>query len=374
MKQVPKTLLIGPALRNGGAEKRFWNLCRKLFDGKADVCVLHDDRFSDSAQRIISLGWKRTLNYPHVILKLNYILRNEKYDIAIGFGLYPNLVLWLASRILKNRPMIILSEITRPWAAYQTDKSNIKLGCVQLLMKIAYPSADMFIANSIDGIAESVSHYGVREHLTKRIPNIIDQKEITKKSEESMPLGNTLKHHTIVMVSRLIRMKRIDTALEAMALLPRNIDCTLMIVGEGSELLSLKQLTNDLGIADRVFFSGWLENPLGLVRQASMYVMTSEYEGFSNSVLEAMFLDVPVITSYCSTDARHMCQQGAALGFETGDAKMLAQHFITLMISKQERDRLIDRARYYRSWHESTTAISYYEKTILKLYENSKNI
>jgi len=372
MSKIPKILLVGPAFRNGGAEKRFYNLCRYLFKGTAHACTLHSSNISEdtSNMNLMSLGWKSMYDYPAVIIRLMKIIQKGQYDVIMGFGLYPNLVIWLATRVFTKKPILILSEITRPGIAYLSQPKSLKREFIRILQQMAYQSADMFAANSIDGIRESVDYFNVRENLTKRIPNIINENEVIEKAEQPLNISHISRHkHKIAVVSRLVKMKRIDTAIEAMAMLPKDIDCAMVIAGDGPELPNLKQLAQDLGIAERVFFIGWLENPLPLIRQSSAYVICSEYEGFSNSVLEAMFADTPVITSFCSTDAKQMCQQGAALGFETGDAETLSKHFLTLMNSKQEKEQLIHEARQYRSWHECKTAIAVYEQTISEAFE-----
>src|SRR6202008_2174687 len=106
--------------------------------------------------------------------------------------------------------------------------------------------------------------------------------------------------------ARLVQSKRVDTVIRAIAKLASTFDCALAVMGDGPLLGELSLLANQLGIGSRVHFCGWQENPMPLVARASVCVVSSDYEGFSNSVLEAMFLDVPVVTSYCSSDAREM--------------------------------------------------------------------
>ena len=95
--------------------------------------------------------------------------------------------------------------------------------------------------------------------------------------------------------------------------------------------------------------------------------MASEYEGFSNAALEAMFLDVPVITSYCSADAREMCEQGAALGFEVGDAEQLSRQILAVLGDKNLRQSLVRAASRYRAPQALENALPAYERLISQL-------
>ena len=84
-----------------------------------------------------------------------------------------------------------------------------------------------------------------------------------------------------------------------------------------------------------------------------------------------MFSDVPVITSYCISDAREMCFQGAALGFEVGDHKLLAEHIANVITDKVLNDELIRCARMYRNPHALEYAIPFYEDLIRKVVSST---
>ena len=130
----------------------------------------------------------------------------------------------------------------------------------------------------------------------------------------------------------LIGMKRVDTLVDAFALvLSVRPDVGLLILGDGKARGALEIQARALGVEQQVTFVGQVDNPFPFLKRASVLVLASEYEGFSNAVIEAMFLDVPVITSYCSSDAREMCEQGAALGFDVGDAKQLSRQIVAVL-------------------------------------------
>ncbi len=74
-------------------------------------------------------------------------------------------------------------------------------------------------------------------------------------------------------------------------------DAGLVIIGQGRQKQELADLALDLDIAGQVIFAGFLDNPYPLVATADLYVTLSSNEGISNSLLEAMYLKVPVISS-----------------------------------------------------------------------------
>jgi len=169
-------------------------------------------------------------------------------------------------------------------------------------------------------------------------------------------------------------MKRIDTVVDAFGLLEVRSRCGLVIVGDGKERQALEAQVKALGLEKSVTFTGRLENPFPLMKGAAAFVLASEHEGFSNSALEAMFCDVPVITSFCSTDAREMCEQAAALGFDVGDTLQLSRHISAVVDDESVGQKLVSRAREYRAWHEMNQAIPVYEGVIRSVVEHTVHV
>ena len=223
----------------------------------------------------------------------------------------------------------------------------------------------MFVANSLDGVSESVERLGVDRTKARRVPNVIEDGLIERQKSGHNPYASKCPY--VVCVSRLLESKRIHDILIAFADSPISPSVGLVIVGSGPAQRRLESVVASLGIDRRVTFTGHVVNPYPILSGATGFVSASECEGFSNAVLEAMFCDVPVVTSYCSSDAREMCAQGAALGFGIGDCKQLAQHIAAVVNDEALCEKLVGRAREYRSPHTVENAIPFYESFIRKL-------
>lgn len=193
-----------------------------------------------------------------------------------------------------------------------------------------------------------------------RVVNMVDTKSLIENSRTD--LGLLLPEQYVVCCGRLDYMKRIDTVIEAIAMMPESTTCALVIVGDGLARKDLEELAQDLGVSNKVIFTGWLTNSAPVVKNGAALVLASEFEGFSNSVLEAMFLKVPVITSLCSSDASVMCETGAALGFEVGNSQQLLKKLKLVITNKSIASNLVDRGYEYSQSHELSQAISFYEK------------
>ena len=131
----------------------------------------------------------------------------------------------------------------------------------------------------------------------------------------------------IVAVGRLNAQKNHKLLLEAFAVFARKHKAyVLEIYGKGELEEELKSLAGKLGIADRVFFQGFCDHVQEKIRAAGMYVLSSDYEGISNSMLEAMALGMPVIATDCPIGGSKMYIKDGINGLlvPVGDAQALA--------------------------------------------------
>jgi glycosyltransferase involved in cell wall biosynthesis len=205
------------------------------------------------------------------------------------------------------------------------------------------------------------------------VPNLVDPGHLEQLAEEGEPVQATDGIASICVAARLDRLKRVDTLLKAAAGLQWELPWRIDVLGDGNQRAELEALSRTLGIADRVFFRGWMNNPYPIMSRATVSVLCSEYEGFSNSVIEAMVLRTPVITSLCTTDARDMCERGAALGFPVGDHLGLRAELMRVLEDETLRARLKTKAWAYVQRHTIHCAIKEYEKLVFDAIERHRS-
>ena len=108
---------------------------------------------------------------------------------------------------------------------------------------------------------------------------------------------NLSKTINFVAVGRLAKIKNHSLLLKGFAEL-KNIDSIhLTLVGDGPERANLEQLAGQLGISERVTFLGFSDRVADILNRMDVFVVTSEYEGISIAILEAMSLKLPVIAT-----------------------------------------------------------------------------
>ncbi len=121
-------------------------------------------------------------------------------------------------------------------------------------------------------------------------------------------------------VSRLVSQKRLGRLLESMVFL--HVDAHLAIAGEGPLRSALGQQARQLGLGHRVHFLGYQPNIATLMDAVDALVITSDREGMSGAMLEAMSRGVPVISTDVSgaREALEPETEGPAPGLVTGFA------------------------------------------------------
>lgn len=134
------------------------------------------------------------------------------------------------------------------------------------------------------------------------------------------------RNKSIIAVGRLKPQKNFPMLIRAFSMFNLKFpEYTLDIYGEGYLIDELKALAERLKVADKVEFHGFSNDIYPLMASAAMYVSSSNYEGISNSMLEALAIGVPTICTDCPVGgARQMIEDGVnGLLVPVGDDKKL---------------------------------------------------
>ena len=132
----------------------------------------------------------------------------------------------------------------------------------------------------------------------------------------------------IVAAARLMPQKNYPMMLRAFRLfLNTHPEYTLHIFGEGNEEQSIRALAQELGMADNVILEGNVSDLHDRIRDAKMFVLSSDYEGISNSLLEALAMGLPCVSTDCPCGGSRMLIEDGVSGLLTpvGDEVAFAE-------------------------------------------------
>lgn len=249
------------------------------------------------------------------IFSIRKIIKEFRPDIVISFMPYPGILSVLASLGLKNKT--IFCERGDP-AVY---KGFIKLFGHRIL-------------NHSTGAVFQTE--GARFfYKNKRLydDSVIIPNPISVVPERCFPLSE--RNNEIALVARLsVKQKRQDIAFMAFKkVLSRYNDLHLVLYGDGEDEEYLRKLSKDLGIDCNVVFKGKVDNIRSLLIKTRLLLLTSDYEGIPNALLEGMALGLPCISTDCSPGGARLIIDNNINGIivPCGDVDAIAKAIISVI-------------------------------------------
>lgn len=236
-----------------------------------------------------------------------FVLQNIGEPDLVLSNLYP-VDMILANSKLKNVHLVIHNTLSQEYS------SEIKPSLLNRLQE-TYLSKPCIAVS--DGVKEDfIRLLGPQSNIIT-IHNPVDVEVVENGAKEFLPdYGNY-----IVNVGKFKHQKRHDILLKAYAL--SNIPQKLVLVGSGELLQASKDLAKELGIEDKVIFTGFQKNPYPFIKQADLMVVSSDFEGFSIAILEALALETPIVSTDCPSGPNEVLPSNNLV--PTANVKLLAE-------------------------------------------------
>lgn len=180
------------------------------------------------------------------------------------------------------------------------------------LVRWFYPWADQIVAAS-EGVAANVAEM---TNLSLEQIHVIYNPVVTPAMQAKMqtpiahPWFASGAPPVILGVGRLVTQKDFPTLIRAFAILRQQRKARLMILGEGDQRSKLEALIQDLGLTNDVALPGFVENPYAYMAKASVFTLSSIFEGFGNVVAEALAAGTPVVSTDCESGPAEILANG----------------------------------------------------------------
>ncbi|HJW91857.1 MAG TPA: glycosyltransferase [Anaerolineales bacterium] len=316
MKQngAGKIAIFIPSLSGGGAERAMLNLAHGFADSGCEaelVLASASGPYLDKVHntiRLVDLKAGRVLaSLPNLV---SY-LRSNRPDALISSLDYANIVaLW--ARRLAGTPsrMAINDQNTISRSAYNSARRRQRI--VPALMKQFYPWADYVIGNS-QGVADDlVKLTGLPPERIHILYNPVVTPELKEKVQAPLdhPWFVAGEPPVILAVGRLTKQKDFPMLLQAFAQVRQRRPARLMILGEGPDRSALETQVKQLGLEGEVSMPGFVENPYGYMQRATVFVLSSLWEGLPTVLIEALYCSVPVVSTDCPSGPREILRDG----------------------------------------------------------------
>ena len=276
-------------LTDGGAERVTSELTNEWIrqGHKVIIVQLVPDMFTNSYAMSDKVEY---INFPHesnkALRNLNWvrdmirILKEHPNATALSFAKTTIYVLGLAEPFVKNR--IVMSERNDP---YTTPKTWMR----RQIRDRAFERADACVLQTT----------GARDYFPKKVR----RKSVVIPNPISATLPEPyegVRDKRIIAAGRLHPQKNFPMLIRAFAMLHNDFpDYQLVIYGRGALEEELRKLADSLGVGDFVSLPGFTDQLYEEMRTCALYVSSSDYEGMSNSMLEALAMGVPSVVTDC---------------------------------------------------------------------------
>ncbi|WP_244150293.1 glycosyltransferase family 4 protein [Desulfomicrobium norvegicum] len=283
-------------LANYWAVKGWQVMVATLATAENDFYALHPavERVSLGTARGSRNWMSAVVNNARSIREIRKLLKRWRPDVAVGMMTTANVLLALAGR---GMPVLCVgSERTHP------PVRPLGVGW-ERLRAFAYGRLDAVVA-----LAGSSSDWLHQYTNVKRVKVIANP--VLWPLPPTAPIrdcGEWLHsgRHVLLAVGRLVDEKGFDLLLQAFSRIALDLaDWDLLIVGEGPERASLETQVRYLGLCDRVKLPGQVGNISDWYAAADIYAMSSRFEGFPNTLIEAMSCGLPAVSFDCLTGPR----------------------------------------------------------------------
>ena len=190
-------------------------------------------------------------------------------------------------------------------------------------------------------IVTSVSHSLAEQtkeiiHTDKEIVpiyNFVRENEFPTRHDETFKTdyGISPNEKVLIHVSNFRSVKRIDTIIETFAKVHEKIPSKLVLLGDGPELIDMRQKTRDLGVEEHVLFLGKQDNVSAFYQLSDLVLLLSEKESFGLTLLEAMKTGVVPIGSNAGGIKEVIKHGETGYIVDVGDSEQAAQYAIKLL-------------------------------------------
>lgn len=330
-----RIMFVIPRMNNGGAERVVANLANKF-------CVLHsvkvvvwvgqesfyslDNRVNFSSAGL-NLNRKNAVTRSasmvlHIVKAFRYLKKEYASfnpDVVISFLAEADMLVYLLHRMYNF--FWVSSERNDP---VRTSKIR------QIFMGIMYKNVDMFVCQS----AFIKEYYKmITDNKKVVIPNPIDRSRLYELMEETEVLK-------IVAVGRLAEQKNFELLVRAYARARKRLTnhTSLTIFGDGSLRTVLEKVIEKLNMTNYVYLPGSNQNVFAEMKDASLFIMSSDYEGFPNALLEACAMGIPVIATDIKTGTvREIVSEKIGLIVPVGDECELSEAIVRMIEDSEYR-------------------------------------
>ena len=303
-KPMKKILFTAYSLEVGGIEKALMTLLNYLSSQeKYDITLVLEEKkgmfLNDLDKKIKIIEYKPDNSknvlirkFKNLMKRIKFVLKyKNKFDFSASYATYSLPGSFIARTATKNSCLWVHSE-------YMTFFNDNKQEYIKFFNKLKVEKFKniVFVSENAKKIFDE--NYSKLKYKTQTIYNLIDYKDIINKSKEQIEEKKSDVYTFLNVGRHTEKDKKLSRIIEVAKMLKKdNLQFRIIFVGDGQDSEKYKEKVKKNGLEKEIIFLGNKKNPYPYFKIADSFIMTSEYEGFPVTYLEAMILELPIITT-----------------------------------------------------------------------------
>lgn len=334
-----KLLLVTHSLSGGGAERFASILARHLDRGRFSPAIATATprrSYPVPGDVVVSeLAYRGLATLPRTVRRLRRLIETTRPDLVLSNVLSTNGLTGWALRGVAKPPA---------WVARIGNAPRIgEPGFQRRIIRRRYRRAAAVVCNSEGARAEFVRCYPEHAGRTEHLPNPTDFEQLDRLAAE--PAAPDTEPPVILWVGRLVPQKRPDLLIDAFSRVRPQVPSRLVVCGDGRLQRRVEKRVRERGVARDVELRGFVDNPFALMSRSDLFVMTSDFEGLPNALIEAQGLGLAAVATRCPYGVDEVIADGETGRLvETGDDAALAREMVALLRDHDRRRAMAERA------------------------------
>lgn len=319
-----KILFVIPTLGTGGAERV--------------ATILANSFAKDNTVEFFVMEQSTVERYPiDTRIKINEIgievKRGNKARAVLNFGVnYIKQRNALIRKIKTYQPNIMISFLPKAdMLAFSVERSNkfrwisserndpmSRSALERWILNHIYTKTDTLVCQT-NKVADFYRSKGVRHTIVIKNPLVLKEQEKTELN---------INYKYFISVGRLDKQKNYEMLIQAFSMAKKETNCLekLLILGDGPDKERLQNIIDGLHMTSNILLVGRKNNVFDYLKNAEAFVMSSNYEGLPNALIEAMAMGLPVIsTDFFTGAAAELIDEHNGYLVPVGDTKKMTE-------------------------------------------------
>ncbi|RLL35835.1 glycosyltransferase [Acinetobacter cumulans] len=361
-----KVMFFLPSLGGGGAERTVIQLANSFAEQGLNIHLGVCDVTGEKAKllpevsrkiQLVNFNCGRVMNS---ITPLKMKMKAEQYDCLVATQTHTNIVAGIAKKLAGVQTALIFREVSTP-------SKNLKLqGIAKFVLKTlvnwTYPMAQQVVCVSKGVEADFREYYAYKKNNLSTIYNpVLDDAYFEKLKVPVTHRFFNNDNKVILAVGRLTEAKNFGFLIRSFkALHDQHSETRLIILGEGELRVEFEALVSDLGLKDVVDLPGFDSNPYAYFKYASLFVLSSNWEGLPGVLIQALASKVKVVSTDCPSGPMEILDHAKfGLLIECNDQAGLAQAMQQAIFADYVHYSEADFEAHIQQFHKATVLKQY---------------